>query len=92
MDSPKSKHYLIVIYTVYLLPVLGFFIGVLSSNFLSHLIGLDPAWGIALFNIAGVVAVVVFMRFLANRMAHQERFTPIIRRIVRPAFETITLN
>jgi hypothetical protein len=46
----------------------------------------------ALFTVAGVVAAVVFMRFLANRMVHQERFTPIIKRIVRPAFEPINLN
>jgi positive regulator of sigma E activity len=78
--------------TVYLLPVLGFFIGVFSSNFLSHLIGLDPAWGMALFTVTGVVAAVAFMRFLANRMAHQEKFTPIVKRIVRPAFEPINLN
>ena len=47
------------IVTVYLLPVLGFFTGVFSSNNLSHLIGLDPSWGMALITIAGVVAAVV---------------------------------
>ena len=72
---------------VYLLTVLGFFAGVFSSNSLSHLIGLDPSWGMALFTVAGVVAAVIFMRFLANRMAHQEKFTPIVKRIVRPAFK-----
>jgi len=39
-----------------------------------------------------VVAAVVFMRILADRMAHQEKFTPIIKRIVRPGFEPINLN
>jgi positive regulator of sigma E activity len=78
--------------TVYLLPVLGLLTGTLSSNYLSTLIGLDPSWGMALFTITGVLAAVVFMRFLANRMAHQEKFTPIIKRIVRPAFEPINLN
>jgi hypothetical protein len=46
----------------------------------------------ALFTVTGVVAAVAFMRFLANRMAHQEKFTPIVKRIVRPALETINLN
>ena len=78
--------------TVYLLPVFGFFVGVFSSNYLSHLIGLDPSWGMALITIARVVAAVVLMRFLANRMAHQEKFTPIVKRIVRLAFEQINLN
>ena len=45
-----------------------------------------------LSTIAGVVAAVVLMRFLANRMAHQEKFTPIVKRIVRPAFEPINLK
>jgi len=45
-----------------------------------------------LFTVAGVEAAVVFMRFLADRMAHQEKFTPIIKKIVRPAFEPINLN
>jgi positive regulator of sigma E activity len=75
--------------TVYLLPVLGLLAGAFASSFLSHLIGLDPAWGMALFTIAGVAAAVVLMRFLANRLAHQEGFTPIVRRIVRPARERI---
>lgn len=70
--------------TIYLLPVLGIITGAFSSNYLSQLIGLDPSWGMALFTIAGVVAAIVLMRFLANRMAHQKRFTPIVKRIVRP--------
>ena len=78
--------------TVYLLPVLGLLAGALSSNFLSRLIGLDPSWGMALFTVAGATAAVVLMRFLANRMARQESFTPIVKRIVRPAFEPINLN
>ena len=78
--------------TIYLLPVFGLFAGAFSSNYLSHLIGLNPSWGMALFTIAGVVAAVALMRFLANRMAHQERFTPIVKRIIRPAFEPINLN
>ena len=78
--------------TVYLLPVLGLLAGALSSNYLSRLLGLDPSWGMALFTVAGVVAAVFLMRFLANRMAHQERFTPIVKRIVRPAFEPVNLN
>ncbi len=69
--------------TIYLLPVLGIITGAFSSNYLSQLIGLDPSWGMALFTIAGVVAAIVLMRFLANRMAHQEKFTPIVKRIVR---------
>lgn len=76
---------------VYLLPVFGILAGALSSNYLSRLIGLDPSWGTALFTIAGVAAAVVLMRFLANRMARQDRFTPIVKRIVRPAFEPIKL-
>ena len=78
--------------TVYLLPVFGLLAGALSSNYLSRLIGLDPSSGMALFTVAGVVAAVLLMRLLANRMAHQERFTPIVKRIVRPAFEPVNLN
>jgi positive regulator of sigma E activity len=76
---------------VYLLPVFGILAGALSSNYLSGLIGLDPSWGMALFTIIGVGTAIVLMRFLANRMASQERFTPIVKRIVRPAFESIKL-
>ena len=76
---------------VYLLPVFGILAGALSSNCLSRLIGLDPSWGMALFTIVGVGAAIVLMRFLADRMACQERFTPIVKRIVRPAFEPIKL-
>ena len=76
---------------VYLLPVFGILAGALSSIYLSRLIGLDPSWGMALFTIAGVGAAIVLMRFLANRMARQERFTPIVKRIVRPAFEPTKL-
>ena len=75
--------------TVYLLPVLGLFAGAFGSSYLSQLIGLDPAWGMALFTMAGVAAAVVLMRFLANRLAHQEEFTPIVKRIVRPGRERI---
>ncbi len=78
--------------TIYLLPVLGLLVGALSSNYLSRLLGLDPSWGMALFTVAGVVAAVVLMIFLANRMAHQDKFTPIVKRIVRPAFGPINLN
>ena len=78
--------------TVYLLPVLGLLAGAFSSDYLSRLIGLDPSWGMALFTVGGVVAAVVLMRFLANRMAHQDKFTPIVKRIVRPAFEPLNLN
>ena len=75
--------------TVYLLPVLGIFVGAFSSTPLSRLIGIDPSWGMALFTISGLVAAVALMRILANRMAHQKRFTPIVKRIVRPAFEMV---
>ena len=77
--------------TVYLLPVLGIFVGAFSSKYLSLLIGLDPSWGMALFTISGLVAALALMRILASRMAHQERFTPIVKRIVRPAFEPVNL-
>ena len=76
--------------TVYLLPVLGILFGAFSSKPLSNLIGLDPSWGMALFTISGLLAAVAVMRRLAKRMAHQKKFTPIIKRIVRPAFGMVS--
>ena len=76
---------------VYLLPVFGILAGAFSSGFLSRLLGMDPSWGMAVCTTAGVVAAVVLMRFMANRLAKQERFMPIVKRIVRPAFEPIKL-
>ena len=78
--------------TVYLLPVLGLFAGAFSATFLSQLVGLDPSWGMALFTIAGLASAVVLMRFLGNRLAHQESCTPIVKRIVYPAREPIQPN
>ena len=85
----KSSAKFKCIATVYLLPVLGLFAGAFSATFLAPLIGLDPSRGMALFTIAGVLAAVALMRFLGNRLAHQEGCTPIVKRIVGPAREPI---
>ncbi len=77
--------------TVYILFVLGLLVGAFSADSLSDLIGLDRSWGMALFTIAGAGAAVLLMRFIANRMALQEGFTPIVKRIVRAAREPANL-
>jgi sigma-E factor negative regulatory protein RseC len=78
--------------TVYLLPVFGLLAGAFSATFFGYLTGLGYTWVMAPFTIAGLAAAIVLMRFLASRMANQEDFTPVVKRIVSPAREPINLN
>ena len=67
---------------VYLIPVLGIFVGAFSANPLSGAIGLNPSVGMAFFTLTGLVAAVFLMRYLANRMDSTEALTPIVKRVV----------
>lgn len=73
---------------VYLIPVLGIFVGAFSANPLSMAIGLNPSVGMALFTISGLVASVFLMRYLANRMDSTEALTPVVKRVVFSARAT----
>lgn len=67
---------------VYLIPVLGIFVGAFSANPLSAALGLNPSLGMAVFTLAGLIASVFLMRYLANRMDSTEALTPVVKRVV----------
>ena len=67
---------------VYLLPVLGIFVGAFSANPLSQALGLNPSLGMAFFTLAGLVASVLLMRHLANRMTAKQALTPLVKRVI----------
>jgi sigma-E factor negative regulatory protein RseC len=67
---------------VYLLPVLGIFLGAFSANPLSDALGLNPSLGMVVFTLAGLVSAVILMRYLANRMAAKQALTPLVKRVI----------
>ena len=67
---------------VYLIPVLGIFVGAFSAEPLSAAFGLNPSLGMAVFTIAGLVSSVFLMRHLANRMAADRSLTPQVKRVI----------
>ncbi|MGD1968605.1 MAG: SoxR reducing system RseC family protein [Desulfobacterales bacterium] len=67
---------------VYLIPVLGIFVGAFSANPLSAAIGLNPSLGMALFTFTGLVAAIFLMRYLANRMDTEQSLIPTVKRVV----------
>ena len=70
---------------VYLLPVLGIFVGAFSAGPLSEVLGLNPSLGMAVFTLTGLVSAVFLMRHLANRMATNQSLTPVVKRITMRA-------
>ena len=70
---------------VYLLPVLGLFVGAFSAAPLSQTLGLNPSLGMALFTITGLVSAVFLMRYLADRMAARQSLNPLVKRVTRRA-------
>jgi sigma-E factor negative regulatory protein RseC len=67
---------------VYLIPVLGIFVGAFSANPLSGAFGLNPSLGMAVFTVIGLVSSVFLMRHLANRMASDQALTPQVKRVI----------
>ena len=73
---------------VYLVPVLGLFVGAFSADPLSEAIGMNPSLGMALFTFTGLVLSVFLMRYLANRMDSRQTLIPHVKRVIfkaRPA-------
>jgi sigma-E factor negative regulatory protein RseC len=70
---------------VYLIPVLGIFVGAFSANPLSAAIGISPSLGMALFTLTGLVLSIFLMRYLANRMNSKQALTPLVKRVVMSA-------
>jgi sigma-E factor negative regulatory protein RseC len=77
---------------VYLLPVLGIFTGAFSAGPLSEAFGLNPSLGMALFTITGLVSAVLFMRYLADRMAARQTLNPLVKRVIMSARSLPTEN
>jgi sigma-E factor negative regulatory protein RseC len=73
---------------VYLIPVLGIFVGAFSANPLSAAIGLNPSLGMAVFTLMGLVLSIFLMRHLANRMDSEQSLIPIVKRVVFSARTT----
>jgi sigma-E factor negative regulatory protein RseC len=67
---------------VYLIPVLGIFVGAFSADPLSSALGLNPSLGMALFTLTGLVSAIFLMRYLANRMDSKQTLTPLVKRVV----------
>jgi sigma-E factor negative regulatory protein RseC len=70
---------------VYLLPVLGIFVGAFSAGPLSKVLGLNPTLGMVIFTITCIVSAVFLMRYLADRMAARQTLTPLVKRVIRSA-------
>jgi len=70
---------------VYLIPVLGLFVGAFSANPLSASMGMNPSLGMAVFTLAGLVLSVFLMRYLANRMDSKQTLTPLVKRVIMSA-------
>ena len=73
---------------VYLIPVLGIFVGAFSADSLSAVIGLNPSLGMAMFTLTGLIASVFLMRYLANRMTSNQSLIPLVKRVVFSARST----
>jgi sigma-E factor negative regulatory protein RseC len=70
---------------VYLIPVLGIFVGAFSADPLSKALGLNPSLGMALFTLTGLVSAVFLMRYLASRMTAKQALTPLVKRVIMSA-------
>ena len=67
---------------VYLMPVFGIFLGAFSANTLSDALGLNQSLGMVMFTITGLVLAGFLMRYLVNRMASGQAYTPLIKRVI----------
>ena len=67
---------------VYLIPVLGIFVGAFSANPLSAAMGINPSLGMAFFTLTGLASSIFLMRYLANRMDAQQALVPKVKRVV----------
>ncbi len=67
---------------VYLLPVLGIFLGAFSADPLSKALGLNPSLGMVVFTLTGLILAIFLMRYLANRMAAKQALTPLVKRVI----------
>ena len=67
---------------VYLLPVLGIFVGAFSAGPLSEAMGLNPSVGMVFFTLTGLISSVFLMRHLAKRMAANQALTPLVKRVI----------
>jgi sigma-E factor negative regulatory protein RseC len=70
---------------VYLIPVLGIFVGAFSADPLSKALGLNPSLGMVVFTLAGLVSSVFLMRYLGNRMTAKQALIPLVKRVIRSA-------
>jgi len=73
---------------VYLIPVLGIFVGAFSADPLSKALGLNPSLGMVLFTLTGLVSAVFLMRYLASRMTANQALTPLVKRVIISARST----
>ena len=73
---------------VYLIPVLGIFVGAFSADPLSKALGLNPSLGMVLFTLTGLVSAVFLMRSLASRMTANQALTPLVKRVIISARST----
>ena len=67
---------------VYLIPVLGIFVGAFSADPLSKTLGLNASLGMVVFTLTGLVSSVFLMRYLANRMAAKQALIPLVKRVI----------
>ena len=67
---------------VYLLPVLGLFVGAFSATPLSEALGFNRSLGMVVFTLAGLISAVFLMRYLSNRMDGTQALTPLVKRVI----------
>ena len=70
---------------VYLIPVLGIFVGAFSAEPLSKALGLNPSLAMVVFTLTGLVSAIFLMRYLANRMAAKQALIPLVKRVIMSA-------
>jgi sigma-E factor negative regulatory protein RseC len=70
---------------VYLIPVLGIFVGAFSAEPLSKSLGLNPSLTMVVFTLTGLVSAIFLMRYLANRMAAGQTLIPLVKRVIMSA-------
>lgn len=69
-------------FIIYVVPTLGLLTGALAADPLAHMIGMHPTMAMVVFTLAGFLGAMVLSRLLIQRKTDDERFLPIIERIV----------
>ena len=82
MVRVSDSAFLKATFLVYMVPVIGLFIGALIGQSLGTRWGYDPDGFSALFGISSLIVTFAVVRVFANRLGQQEKYQPKIIKIV----------